>query len=577
MGQYIVDVQREDRIHEVQVSAGSEREANIKATNYIADQYDKLENIEEIDVGYEAGYNDFNQGDYRFATGIKPIDATVLGFGRTGDKLLAGISSIFSNEAGKAQINAEQQAADQAYAPVSEAHPVSAFVGETIPYMTPIGGGLRGMVAGQSILAGLGHEQGGAGDQAVNAAISGGLTAAIPYGAGKAMNAIRGPVQPGALGALPPSGSAPNSIPGRNPTVDPDIRNPLDMGPSQTVNPRLVQRADEIGYKITPGERTGNKTLQKLEAGMESYPYTSGMIDDLRQKNQQTVNRLAGESIGLKTESITGDQLGTAAQRISDVFTSLTNGKKRIEISDGIVDKMFGVIDDSKRGLNSIGFGGDDVEGLVGDILDQSLDGSISASQYQRFSSQIGSKIQALYKGDLSNPDLAKQLGSIKSVLDDAVEQSLGGDDLAKFRHARKLWKNLVTLEKPGVLRTETGDVSARTLANRLAKQDKRGYRYEENTSDLYDAARMSQQFRPPVGDSGTATRLSWSKALRDAPMVAPLALGMGAKVLGHGYLAGSEGVRGAFKNNRIGRLASGAINYQDNRPEDELEARGYR
>ena len=157
------------------------------------------------------------------------------------------------------------------------------------------------------------------------------------------------------------------------------------------------------------------------------------------------------------------------------------------------------------------------------------------------------------------------------------MEQSLGGDDLAKFRHARKLWKNLVTLEKPGVLRTETGDVSARTLANRLAKQDKRGYRYEENTSDLYDAARMSQQFRPPVGDSGTATRLSWSKALRDAPMVAPLALGMGAKVLGHGYLAGSEGVRSAFKNNRIGRLASGAINYQDNRPEDELEARGYR
>jgi hypothetical protein len=45
-------------------------------------------------------------------------------------------------------------------------------------------------------------------------------------------------------------------------------------------------------------------------------------------------------------------------------------------------------------------------------------------------------------------------------------------------------------------------------LANLLQQKDKAGFLFGRNTSDMYNASRFAQAFRPLVGDSGTATRM---------------------------------------------------------------------
>lgn len=271
---------------------------------------------------------------------------------------------------------------------------------------------------------------------------------------------------------------------------------------AQATAMRLGQR---MGMRMTPGQATGSRVLQQLEAKLESQPMTSDAFMSIRNNNQSVLDRVAAAAIG-EHEAPDSAVLGNASERLGDVFNSARNADSLI-ITDPA--HTTGVLD----GIDS------DFEGLIpGSVRDNRLvsrlegltqGGAINGEQLGSLSSKLG---RAAYK-EMSGPSGDREMGQalyhVKDHVDDLLQSSLTGDDAATYADARQQYRTLMQLTgRTGIVNPSTGHVSGASLANRLQQTDRQGYLFGKNQSDLYNAARFSQAFKPIVGDSGTATRL---------------------------------------------------------------------
>ena len=84
-------------------------------------------------------------------------------------------------------------------------------------------------------------------------------------------------------------------------------------------------KAESIGMKATPGQQTGSKALQKVEAALESNPMTSGGFDAIKGQNQTALNKAAAKSIGENATELSAPILQRAEQRIGGVFDQVKN------------------------------------------------------------------------------------------------------------------------------------------------------------------------------------------------------------------------------------------------------------
>lgn len=268
----------------------------------------------------------------------------------------------------------------------------------------------------------------------------------------------------------------------------------------------LAQRGRELGMRLTPGQATGSRALQQLEAKLESQPMTSGPFNAIKENNAQVLNREAAGAIGERLgrgESLSADVLDRAARRIGQVFDNAADDVARPIEPQGFLQRYTEVQDDV-RGLVQ-GFGD---HPLVQDLTKFAEAGQATGRQLQSLTSKLG---KAAYK-NMSTPsgdrDLGLALYRVKDYVDDLLQQGMDDARAATFQTARQQYRNLMMLtSRVGVVNPSTGNVSGRTLANVLQQKDKGGFLYGRNESGMYDAARFSQAFSPIVGDSGTATR----------------------------------------------------------------------
>ena len=464
------------------------------------------------------------------------IRSALIGAGRTYNKIGAGAQNIYygltGNDDAQKALASDQAAQQKAYAQLQGKHPVATFIGELAPSLAvPAYGGAAGTAITGGLLSGLAY-----GDNQVQQGLTGAALSALPYGAGKALKRLSGPAA------------------------------------------KEASKADILGYRLTPGERSGSDSLRKLEASLESFPLTAGAFAKIRGTNQKTINRTAARAIGENANNVSDDVLGRAAERISNQFDDLTKGRT-IAVDDTFRNAIGAIDNDIAEGL----FDSDIGVKALNRFRDKLADGQLTDEEYQKISSQISKKMRSK-SIEWEDKDI---LAGIKHAMDDLVERSLGGKDLKAFRNARQQWKNLVLLEKPGVVNTATGDVSGRSLANALRRMDKTGYMRGENQSTLYNIARASQKYKPIVGDSGTATRSSVPFLLTSSlagaggvglagfPPALGLMLGAAAPLAARAYLHGGTGaikasktiapyVLPALENRliapRLGLLSAGAV-----------------
>lgn len=267
---------------------------------------------------------------------------------------------------------------------------------------------------------------------------------------------------------------------------------------------RAMAAGEKLGFKMTPGQATGSRALQQLEAKLESQPMTSGTFNTIKANNQKTLNRIAANAIGESSDVVDNVTLSGAQERLSNVYKMVANDKLRPINPDDFLQKLAG-IESEFEGMAKIAD-----NGLVKKFINYAASGQATGRQLQDLASKMGKVASTQMTSPQGDRALGMALFQVKDHVDDVLQQGLTGETLKKFAEARGQYRNLMLLtQRNGVLNPSSGDVAGNALAGLLQQKDRSGFLFGKNNSELYDAARFAQAFRPIVGDSGTATRSS--------------------------------------------------------------------
>jgi hypothetical protein len=264
----------------------------------------------------------------------------------------------------------------------------------------------------------------------------------------------------------------------------------------------LLKTGRDLGFKVTPAQASGSRALAQMEAKLESQPMTSGTFNAIKNNNQTILNRIAAKSIGETSDTVDSSVLQQAQQRISNVYKVVADDKPRVINPDDFLNKLSG-IENEFEGLTNISD-----NGLVKKFINIAGNGKATGKQLQDLASKMGK----VATNEMTSANGDRQLGmamyQIKDHVDELLQQGLSGETAKTFSNARGQYRNLMLLtQRGGVINPSSGDIAGNALAGLLQQKDKAGFLFNKNNSDLYNAARFSQAFKPLFGDSGTATR----------------------------------------------------------------------
>jgi len=267
----------------------------------------------------------------------------------------------------------------------------------------------------------------------------------------------------------------------------------------------ILDRGKAMGFRTTPGQETGSRSLQQMEARLESNPMTSGAFNTIKDTNQKVLNRATAQAIGVNADELSNPVLAKAQNQISAVYN------KAASPSLQNLDQMYV--------LNGIDLIENSVEGLIKEplknntlvkqLLNFANTGQATGNQLTSLTSKLGKLAKKESTSPNGDRDLGQALFQIKEIVDDQLMAGMSAADQAAFQAARANYRNLMTVRTTsGVINPSSGNVSGLNLASALTRKDPRGFMEGSNTTPMYEAARFAQAFRPIVGDSGTATRM---------------------------------------------------------------------
>lgn len=266
----------------------------------------------------------------------------------------------------------------------------------------------------------------------------------------------------------------------------------------------ILGRGKEMGFRTTPGQETGSRSLQQMEARMESSPFTSGPFNTIKTENQKILNRATAQAIGVDSTELSNPVLAQAQRKISQVYQQVASPEVK-KLDGNTIQTGIELVDKAFEGLTT--------QPLKGNIFVQQLQdlaakGEASGNQLQTLSSKIGKRAKNEMTTAMGDRELGSALFQLKEMVDDALAQGLSKEQQAAFQQARTNYRNLMTIRSnQGVVNPSTGNVSGLNLASALTRKDPQGFVFGSNQTPMYEAARFAQAFKPIVGDSGTATR----------------------------------------------------------------------
>jgi hypothetical protein len=266
----------------------------------------------------------------------------------------------------------------------------------------------------------------------------------------------------------------------------------------------ILERGKAMGFKTTPGQETGSRSLQQMEARLESNPMTSGAFNTIKDTNQKVLNQAAAQAIGVNATELSNPVLAQAQRQISGVYNKVASPNVQ-KLDQMYVMNGIDLIDSAAEGLTTQPL---KTNIFVKQLQELANKGEATGNQLTTLSSKIGKRAKNEMTNANGDRELGQALFQIKEIVDDQLAAGLSAADQAAFQAARANYRNLMTLRSnPGVVNPSSGNVSGLNLASALTRKDPRGFMEGSNTTPMYEAARFAQAFRPIVGDSGTATR----------------------------------------------------------------------
>lgn len=266
----------------------------------------------------------------------------------------------------------------------------------------------------------------------------------------------------------------------------------------------ILGRGKEMGFRTTPGQETGSRSLQQMEARMESNPFTSGPFNTIKDTNQKILNRSTAQAIGVDSAELSNPVLAQAQRQISKVYQQVASPEVK-KVDGNTIQTGIEIVDKAFEGLTTQPFKNNL---FVQQLQNIAAKGEASGNELQALSSKIGKRAKNEMTTAMGDRELGSALFQVKEMVDDALAQGLSKEQQAAFQLARANYRNLMTIRSnQGVVNPSTGNVSGLNLASALTRKDPQGFVFGSNQTPMYEAARFAQAFKPIVGDSGTATR----------------------------------------------------------------------
>jgi hypothetical protein len=266
----------------------------------------------------------------------------------------------------------------------------------------------------------------------------------------------------------------------------------------------ILGRGKEMGFRTTPGQETGSRSLQQMEARMESSPFTSGPFNTIKDTNQKILNQATAKAIGVDSTELSNPVLAQAQRQISNVYQQVASPQVK-KVDGNTIQTGIEIVDKAFEGLTTQPFKNNI---FVQQVQNIAAKGEASGNELQALSSKIGKRAKNEMTTAMGDRELGSALFQLKEMVDDALAQGLSKEQQAAFQAARANYRNLMTIRSnQGVVNPSTGNVSGLNLASALTRKDPQGFVFGSNQTPMYEAARFAQAFRPIVGDSGTATR----------------------------------------------------------------------
>lgn len=288
---------------------------------------------------------------------------------------------------------------------------------------------------------------------------------------------------------------------------------PFDIPASRQAAIDVMERE---GVSLTPGQKTGSKSLQYLESELGG-----AKIADMTDAQADQFTKAALSRAGISGERATPEVMADGLRRIGDEFDGLA-ARNTMVADQALANDLTGVWSDYTNVVNPSARV-PAVENTIRDVANAltANGGTISGEAYQT----LASRIEKIARGTGDN-ELASALRGIKASLDGAMERTLqaqNSPDLGAWRQARSDYRNFLVLEKAAQGAGENAAMGAITPAKlRAAAQSVYGKRSFVTGRDPFaELAQAGQATMTPLPQSGTAPRIAARNMLMNAPAVA--------------------------------------------------------
>ncbi len=463
------------------------------------------------------------------------LGAVVIGAGRTGDKIQAGVQQVgqSANVAVRQALGMNtrpgldslrsleevQRGNDAAYAPLAKKYPFETGVGEALPAVgIPMG---QATAAARVFAPALGFGAIGAAEYGTpqERAMRGGLnfgSGLIGGGVGEIAGKV---IAPGASRLTPAQQNA------------------------------LSDASSKIGVKPLPSEMTGNPNLSRVEDFLSRVQGGAGVMQDFRAGNQAKVNQYAAGAMGQDTNAITQPVFADAKKTIGGDLNTL-RGQANMPVVQSAFDAVDKATQMLSKGLGKVA-GKDEAISLLGEVKDRLYSSKqLSGDEYQAIVSDLKTAAR-----QTDNQTIAAAYKSVIGEMD-KLAQGTNKDAWAK---ANREYAAMKTLMEPGVVNEQAGNVNPVRLGTVMGQDMGEAMKTGAVTGPLADIAAYGKALPPARAGSQTFERgatgnlMDWMLSPAYYLAAKGITSGLGRDYLANGLL-GNSAISGA-----VGKIGSKA------------------
>lgn len=278
---------------------------------------------------------------------------------------------------------------------------------------------------------------------------------------------------------------------------------------------RLAAAADREGIPLTPAQRTGSKSLEKVERTFQGMPGSAGPMTERFGEQRRAFNEAVLQRAGITADEASPAVIENAFNRAGQEFNNLA-GRTTLNVDRPFVQDVANVVNDYGRRLDTnvapiFRSYVDDLMPLI-QAVGQNANPQIAGDVYARIHTGINRTI----RNSSNAPELQQALRGLLDALDGVVERSTSGALRQEWQTARREYQALMTVDRAMRGGTQTdrmrADIPFNALRQAVVSSDPRGF--SRGRGQLNELSRVGDFIANRVPDSGTAARQATANPL---------------------------------------------------------------